>query len=117
MLHLFFFWFLRYDICQSCPCDCFSFLFSFLQNVIFENSVYLKNDLLFGLEDSDGTKLKQKVKGEDGRSYEKHHHFSDNMDYYLCYTLNNSFRKFQDGTPKHFGRKLGNAIINTKHRL
>jgi len=82
-----------------------------------ENSVYLKNDLLFGLEDSDGTKLKQKVKGEDGRSYEKHHHFSDNMDYYICYTLNESFNKFQNGMPNTFGRKIGNAPINVKHRL
>lgn len=89
--------------------DCFVY--------IYENSVYLKNDLLFGLEDSDGTKLKQKVKGEDGRSYEKHHHFSDNMDYYLCYTLQESFRKYQDGTANNFGRRLGNAPVNVKHRL
>jgi PBSX family phage terminase large subunit len=79
--------------------DCFVY--------ISENSVFLKNDLLFGLEDSDGTKLKQKVKGEDGRSYEKHHHFSDNMDYYLCYTLSDSFYKFQNGMPNNYKRTTG----------
>jgi phage terminase large subunit len=51
---------------------------------LFENSVYLKNDLLFGKEASDGTKLKEKVKGEDGSTYEKYHHFSDTMDYLIC---------------------------------
>ena len=36
-------------ICQSCPCDCFSFLFSFLQNVIFETlgSFHPKDFCLF----------------------------------------------------------------------
>lgn len=79
---------------------------------IHENSVYLKNDLLFGLEDSDGTKLKQKVKGDDGRSYEKHHHFSDNMDYYICYTLKNSFELYQKGSPKNFARKIGQQPLS-----
>jgi len=41
---------------------------------VLENSVYLKNDLLFGKEAADGTKLKEKVK-IDGVTAEKHHHF------------------------------------------
>jgi phage terminase large subunit len=84
---------------------------------IYENSVYLKNDLLFGLEDSDGTKLKSKVKGEDGRTYEKHHHFSDNMDYYICHTLKESFNKYQNGTPNNYRRHMGQNPFNSKHRM
>lgn len=78
---------------------------------ISENSVYLKNDLLFGLEDSDGTKLKKKVKGVDGRQYEEYHHFSDNMDYFLCYAFKDSFTKYQKGDVVH-QRKTGYQPMN-----
>lgn len=64
---------------------------------LFENSVYLKNDLLFGKEASDGTKLKEKVKGEDGSTYEKYHHFSDNMDYLMCEAFKREFSDYQNG--------------------
>lgn len=64
---------------------------------LFEDSVYLKNDLLFGKEASDGTKLKEKVKGEDGSTHEKYHHFSDTMDYLICEAFRSEFQQFQNG--------------------
>jgi phage terminase large subunit len=64
---------------------------------LFENSVYLKNDLLFGKEASDGTKLKEKVKGEDGSTYEKYHHFSDTLDYLICEAFKREFSDYQNG--------------------
>ncbi len=82
-----------------------------------EQSVYLKNDLLFGLEDSDGTKLKKKVKAEDGRQYEQYHHFSDNMDYFICYAFKDSFERYQRGGPVKEYRRMGTNLINEKHRI
>jgi hypothetical protein len=46
-----------------------------LRIYIFENSIHLKNDLLFGKEASDGTKFKEKYKTENGVVAEKYHHF------------------------------------------
>lgn len=83
---------------------------------LFESSIYLKNDLLFGKEDSDGTKFKEKVKGEDGRQYEKYHHFSDTMDYMVCAAFNDSFSKFQNG-PAAVVMRAGRHIPNQSSRL
>jgi hypothetical protein len=71
--------------------------FADISILLFENSIYLKNDLLFGKEASDGTKFKEKVKGEDGSTHEKYHHFSDGMDYMICEAFKDEFQRFQKG--------------------
>lgn len=81
-----------------------------------EKSVYLKNDLLFGKEASDGTKLKEKVKDETG-SYEKYHHFSDNMDYLICEAWSEHFDTFQNGDLSNYKRITGYNTQNSKVRL
>lgn len=82
-----------------------------------ENTTFLKDDLLYGLQDSDGTKHKQKVKGENGVSYEKYHHFSDGMDYFICMAFKESFQKYQTGSPQNFMRSAGRNAFNEKMRL
>lgn len=77
--------------------SCFDGTFSDLKIFIYENSVHLKNDLLFGKEASDGTKLKEKAKSEDGVQYEKYHHFSDSMDYMICEAFKSQFEIYQRG--------------------
>ncbi|MCA2854707.1 MAG: PBSX family phage terminase large subunit [Microcystis sp. M065S1] len=58
-------------------------------------------DLLYGLEASDGTKLKQKVKDETtGVSYEKHHHFTDLLDYIVTLVFAGEFEKYKRGGRK-----------------
>ena len=55
-------------------------------------------DLLYGLEASDGTKLKQKVKDEStGVSYEKYHHFTDLLDYMVTVVFASEFDKYKRG--------------------
>ena len=81
-----------------------------------ENSTYLKNDLLFGKEASDGTKLKEKVKDETG-TYEKYHHFSDGMDYFLCEAFSSSFDLYQRGDLKNFKRQFGHNQHSSGLRL
>lgn len=77
-----------------------------LEIYINESSVFLKNDLLFGKEASDGTKLKEKVK-VDGVSYEKYHHFSDGMDYFLCEAFEDAFTTYQRGDMSQYRREFG----------
>ncbi|KAA9041617.1 PBSX family phage terminase large subunit [Ginsengibacter hankyongi] len=56
------------------------------------------NDLLYGLEASDGTKLKQKVKDADtGATFEKHHHFTDLLDYAVTSIFPGEFDKYRRG--------------------
>ncbi|MEM6734438.1 MAG: phage terminase large subunit [Bacteroidota bacterium] len=58
----------------------------------------LTEDLLYGLSDEDGGKDKSKVKDDKtGVRYEKHHHLSDAMDYFLCEVLKYSWYKFKKG--------------------
>lgn len=64
---------------------------------LFEKSVYLKNDLLYGREDSDGTKFKEMHKDDNGVRSQKYHHFSDGMDYLICEAFSNEFEKYQNG--------------------
>ena len=90
----------------------FNGLFIFIN----EKSVYLKNDLLFGKEAADGTKLKEKVKDETG-SYEKYHHMSDNMDYLLCEAWSTHFDSFQNGDLSNYKRVTGYNVQNSKVRL
>lgn len=81
-----------------------------------EKSVHLKNDLLFGKEASDGTKLKEKVK-QDGVTSEKYHHFSDNFDYFICEYLAVSFDKYQRGDMSQYKREYGHNQRNESKRL
>jgi hypothetical protein len=71
--------------------------FNDIEFVIGSNCVRTRNDYLFGKEDSDGTKYKEKVKGPDGVTYEKHHHCTDEGDYILCRMFRDDFREYQSG--------------------
>lgn len=95
----------------------FDYNFSGLYIYINEKSVYLKNDLLFGKEAADGTKLKEKVKGDNGISYEKYHHHSDGMDYFLCEAWIEYFDTFKNGDMSNYKRLTGQSIRNDKLRL
>lgn len=62
------------------------------------NSPLLISDLMNGKEAADGTKFKQKVKDpKTGVTFEKYHHFSDNLDYLLTAVFKNDFENFQRG--------------------
>lgn len=82
-----------------------------------EKSVYLKNDLLFGKEASDGTKHKEKSKGANGVVSEKYHHHSDNMDYFLCEAWQEHFDAFQNGDMSNYKRIQGSSTKNDRLRL
>ena len=63
-----------------------------------ERCKHMTNDLLFGKSDHDGQKLKEKHKDkETGLSYEKYHHMSDTLDYFVCKILINDYNKFKSG--------------------
>lgn len=64
---------------------------------VFEKSTYLKNDLLFCKEAADGTKHKEKHKDDNGVQSEKYGHFSDGMDYLICYAFSDEFERYQSG--------------------
>lgn len=81
-----------------------------------ENSVYLKNDLLFGKEAADGTKHKEKVK-TDGVTHEKYHHFSDGLDYFICEAFASSFQTYQRGDISKYKRSYGYNQQNDSKRL
>jgi PBSX family phage terminase large subunit len=84
---------------------------------LFEKSVYLKNDLLFGKQAPDGTKLKQKEKINDVPGVEKYHHFSDSMDYFICEAFKESFAKYQSTDITDRRRPMGQNIIRETHRM
>lgn len=83
---------------------------------ILESSTYLKNDLLFGKEASDGTKLKEKTK-TDGVQHEKYHHFSDNFDYLVCEMFSVEFQKYQRGDVTTQRRIYGHNQHNASSRM
>lgn len=87
-----------------------------MQVFINETSTFLKNDLLFGKEASDGSKLKEKAT-KDGVSYEKYHHMSDNQDYFLCEAFAASFQKYQRGDISQYKRQYGSNQHNESKRL
>ena len=78
--------------------------FDNLSIYINEESVYLKNDLLFGKQHPDGSKLKETGKVDGISGVQKYHHFSDNMDYFICEAFSESFEAYQHGDMKHYGR-------------
>lgn len=84
---------------------------------LYEKSTFLKNDLLFGKEAADGTKHKEKVKGDNGVTYEKHHHMSDSMDYFICELTRESFQKYQTGDVSNHRRPMGTNPIQLGHRM
>lgn len=94
----------------------FEYNFNGLFIFINEKSVYLKQDLLFGKEASDGTKFKEKAK-IDGITAEKYHHFSDNMDYLICEAWSEHFDSYQNGDMSNYKRVAGVNRTNDKVRL
>ena len=98
--------------------DIFANGFDGIKIFIHDKSLYLKDDLLFGLQAADGTKHKEKIKDkESGVSHEKHHHFSDNMDYFICEAFKESFKKYQVGEPSSAFRPIGRNSHNENVRL
>ena len=95
----------------------FDYNFNGLRIVIQEKSVFLKNDLLFGKESADGTKHKEKVKGENGTSYEKYHHHSDSMDYFICAAWQEHFETYQNGDMSNYKRITGHSVRNDKLKV
>lgn len=87
---------------------CFEHYFEGIEIIIMEDSTYLKNDLLFGKQASDGTKLKEKVK-TNGVQHEKYHHFSDGLDYIACEVFASEFANYQLG-----GKKMPFVIGGTR---
>lgn len=84
---------------------------------LYDGSVYLKNDLLFGKAKPDGTKLKETEKIDDVPGVEKYHHFSDSMDYLLCWAAQESFERHQKGPLPKAPRAMGVNPIQAQHRL
>jgi len=68
---------------------------------IYEKSVYLKNDLLFTKEASDGTKHKEEAKDDNGVRTQKYGHFSDGMDYLICEAFSKEYDEYQNGPTLH----------------
>jgi phage terminase large subunit len=75
-----------------------------------EKSPLLISDLMNIKEAMDGTKFKKKEKDpKTGVTYEKHGHFSDGMDYFLCYVFSSDYAAYQNqgkasvrtGTTRH----------------
>lgn len=63
-----------------------------------DNCHHSIEDMQFLKEDSDGTKLKKKVKDmRTGISYEQYGHCSDTLDYFLCQYFNREFLLYQRG--------------------
>lgn len=87
--------------------DVFESNFDDLSIFINEDSVYLKNDLLFGKQAPDGTKLKETEKINGIAGVQKYHHFSDNMDYFVCEAFPDAFQKYQEGDLSNYRRASG----------
>lgn len=69
-------------------------------------------------EASDGSKDKTKVKdAKSGVSYQPFGHISDLTDYLICEAFKNEYQIYQKGDITQYARPIGNAPVNTKHRL
>lgn len=63
------------------------------------NCENLINDMLYGLEKEDGTKLKQNYKDkETGETYEKYFHMADALDYLVCNNFTEDYNIFKQPT-------------------
>lgn len=72
-----------------------------LEFLIGDNCTKTLEDYQFGKEDSDGTKLKEKVKDPvTGVTYEKYHHCTDANDYFQCRAFIKEFSLYQKGGKK-----------------
>jgi len=83
--------------------------------LIADKCTHIKNDLLFGREASDGTKLKEKTT-VDGLSFEKYHHHSDTMDYFFCEAFRTEFNQYQHGSDPTV-RTFGSNNYNRSKRF
>ena len=73
----------------------------------------LTEDLIYGLSDEDGGKDKTKVKDpKTGVKYEKYHHLSDALDYFLCEVLKKNWYKFKNGGRSGTSVATANAGAN-----
>jgi hypothetical protein len=78
--------------------DCFANRVDTARITIGDNCVNSIGDYLNIVEDSDGSKLKQKVKDKKtNTSYEKHGHTSDSNDYLYCEILNKEYNRYISG--------------------
>ena len=91
--------------------DIFSINYGGLSIFLFEKSIYLKNDLLFGKQAPGGEKLKEREKVNGIPGVEKYHHFSDSMDYFICEIWRNEFIAHQRG-PLNSDAKVNKLIPN-----
>lgn len=63
-----------------------------------DNCKHTVEDYLFGKEDSDGTKFKERKKdAESGVTYETRHHLTDANDYFLTYVFKKEFNDYLRG--------------------
>lgn len=97
--------------------DIFASSFDGISIFLFEKSVYLKNDLLFGKQAPGGEKLKEKEKINNIPGVEKYHHFSDSMDYFICEAFKESFNRHQKGPDEIMRRPMGLNSRNQNVRL
>lgn len=79
------------------------------QNAIFEDELghiellinekcsYTVMDYIYGKEDSDGTKFKEKYKDETGVQCERYHHITDANDYFLTFIFRSEFNLYLRG--------------------
>ena len=72
-------------------------------------------DYIYGKEAADGTKFKEKSKGEDGVAFERYHHITDANDYFLTYLFRKEFNNYLRG---HRQREYhgGDPKSTFKHR-
>lgn len=74
------------------------------------------DDLLYIKEDAEGLKLKQKVKDPvSGDTYEKYGHYSDAMDYFLCWIWAAAYAKYAKGTGVSTRAIIGKKVSKSSY--
>ncbi len=68
-----------------------------IEILINEKLTYTIMDYVYGKEDSDGTKFKEKFKDETGVQCERYHHISDANDYFLTFIFRSEFNLYLRG--------------------
>jgi len=58
-------------------------------------------DYIYGKENADGTKFKEKAKDPTGAQFEKYHHITDANDYFLTVIFKSQFNLYLRGNRKH----------------
>jgi len=83
--------------------------------IIGENCTKMIADLLYQLEDSDGTALKKRVTDkETGATYEQYGHFNDLFRYVCCTVFVNEFNIYQNGGRKSFPNLYGKGTSHNR---